>query len=82
MRWLPAWIADLEREGAVRADLAAAITGAIVVLPQALAFAALAGMPAQYGLYTAVVPCIVAAFFGSSRLMVTGPANEIGRAHV
>lgn len=77
MRWLPAWIADLEREGAVRADLAAAITGAIVVLPQALAFAALAGMPAQYGLYTAVVPCIVAAFFGSSRLMVTGPANAI-----
>jgi SulP family sulfate permease len=42
-----------------------------------MAFATLAGMPPQYGLYAAMVPCIVAALFGSSRLMVTGPANAI-----
>jgi SulP family sulfate permease len=42
-----------------------------------VAFATLAGMPPQYGLYAAMVPCIVAALFGSSRLMVTGPANAI-----
>lgn len=39
--------------------------------------AALAGMPPAYGLYAAMVPCIVAALFGSSRLMVTGPANAV-----
>lgn len=61
----------------VRADLLAGLTGAIVVLPQGVAFATLAGMPAAYGLYAAMVPCLVAAMFGSSRLMVTGPANAI-----
>lgn len=55
----------------------AGLTGAVVVLPQAVAFATLAGMPIQYGLYAAMVPCFVAALFGSSRLMVTGPANAI-----
>jgi SulP family sulfate permease len=47
------------------------------VLPQGVAFATLAGMPPAYGLYAAMVPCVVAALFGSSRLMVTGPANAI-----
>ena len=47
------------------------------MLPQGVAFATLAGMPPQYGLYGAMVPCIVAALFGSRRLMVTGPANAI-----
>lgn len=55
----------------------AGLTGAIVVLPQGLAFATLAGMPAHYGLYAAMVPCVLAAIFGSSRVMVTGPANAI-----
>ncbi len=59
----------------MRADLLAGLTGAIVVLPQGVAFATLAGMPPEYGLYAAMVPCVVAALFGSSRLMVTGPAN-------
>lgn len=49
----------------------------MVVLPQGMAFATLAGLPPQYGLYAAMLPCIVAALFGSSRLMVTGPANAI-----
>ena len=73
MRWRDEW----RQPGAVRADLMAGLTGAIVVLPQGVAFATLAGMPPQYGLYAAMVPCIVAAVFGSSRLMVTGPANAI-----
>ena len=55
----------------------AGLTGAVVVLPQAVAYATLAGMPIQYGLYAAMVPCFIAALFGSSRLMVTGPANAI-----
>ena len=73
LRWQSEW----RQPGALRADLLAGLTGAVVVLPQGVAFATLAGMPPQYGLYAAMVPCIVAALFGSSRLMVTGPANAI-----
>lgn len=73
MRWVPVW----REPGALRADLMAGLTGAVVVLPQGVAFATLAGLPPQYGLYAAMFPCIVAALFGSSRLMVTGPANAI-----
>ncbi|MBN9430752.1 MAG: hypothetical protein J0H09_30025 [Burkholderiales bacterium] len=72
-----AWIGSLRDRRVLRADLLAGLTGAIVVLPQGVAFATLAGMPPQYGLYSAMVPCIVAALFGASRLMVTGPANAI-----
>ena len=73
LRWQDEW----RQPGGLRADLLAGLTGAVVVLPQGVAFATLAGMPPQYGLYAAMVPCIVAALFGSSRLMVTGPANAI-----
>jgi sulfate permease, SulP family len=78
-RFLPTfdWLPLLREPGTVRIDLLAGLTGAVVVLPQGLAFATLAGMPPQYGLYAAMVPCLVAALFGSSRLMVTGPANAI-----
>ncbi len=73
IRWLPPW----RQPAVVRADLLAGLTGATVVLPQGVAFATLAGMPPAYGLYAAMVPCVGAALFGSSRLMVTGPANAI-----
>ena len=49
--------------------------GALLVLPQGIAFARLAGLPPEYGLYTAIVPCIVAALFGSSWHVVSGPTN-------
>lgn len=71
------WRNDLRQPGTLRADALAGLTGAVVVLPQGVAFATLAGMPPQYGLYAAMMPCMVAALFGSSRLMVTGPANAI-----
>ncbi|MFZ9480827.1 MAG: SulP family inorganic anion transporter [Burkholderiaceae bacterium] len=79
MSWLPitCWSSEWRSPGVVRADLMAGLTGAVVVLPQGLAFATLAGMPPHYGLYAAMVPCLLAALFGSSRLMVTGPANAI-----
>jgi SulP family sulfate permease len=73
LRWRRHW----RDPDVVRADLLAGLTGAVVVLPQAVAYATLAGMPIQYGLYAAMLPCLVAALFGSSRLMVTGPANAI-----
>jgi SulP family sulfate permease len=80
MRWqLPflKWVPEYKTPGVVRADIFAGLTGAIVVMPQGIAFALLAGMPPHYGLYAAMVPCLIAALFGSSRLMVTGPANAI-----
>ena len=60
MRWAPVW----REPGTLRADLMAGLTGAVVVLPQGVAFATLAGLPPQYGLYAAMLPCIVAALFG------------------
>lgn len=59
----------------LRADLMAGLLGAILALPQGIAFAKLAGLPPQYGIATAIVPCAIAALFGSSRHVVSGPTN-------
>lgn len=59
----------------LRADLVAGLLGAVLVLPQGVAFATLAGLPPQYGIYSAVVPCIVAALSGSSWHVMSGPTN-------
>ncbi|MDP3310392.1 MAG: SulP family inorganic anion transporter, partial [Polaromonas sp.] len=59
----------------LRQDLMAALLGAVLVLPQGIAFATLAGLPPEYGLYTAIVPCIIAALFGSSWHVMSGPTN-------
>jgi SulP family sulfate permease len=61
----------------LRADLLAALIGAVVVVPQGIAFATLAGLPPQYGLYSAMVPAVIAALFGSSWHLVSGPTNAI-----
>ena len=63
--------------GTLRADFSAGLVGAIVVLPQGVAFATLAGMPPEYGLYAAIVPAMIAALFGSSWHLVSGPTNAI-----
>ncbi len=56
-----------------RADLIAGLTVALVAIPQSLAYAQLAGVPAYFGLYAAFIPTIVGALFGSSRQLSTGP---------
>lgn len=58
-----------------RDDLIAGLTGAIVVLPQGVAFATIAGMPPEYGLYAGMIPAIIAALFGSSWHLVSGPTT-------
>ena len=68
------WWPDVNR-GTIRADALAAVTGSIVVLPQGVAFATIAGMPPEYGLYAAMVPAVIAALFGSSRQLVSGPTT-------
>ena len=61
----------------LRADLIAGLTNATIVLPQAVAFAAIAGLPPEYGLYTAMITPIIAALFGSSLVMISGPTTAI-----
>lgn len=73
-RLLGDWVDEVDRHS-LRADLGAGLLGALLVLPQGIAFAALAGLPPQYGLYSAVLPGIVAALAGSSRHVMSGPTN-------
>ncbi len=56
-------------------DLIAGITGTVIVIPQAVAFAMIAGMPPIYGFYTAILTPILAAIFGSSYHLVSGPTT-------
>ena len=60
-----------------KSDAIAALTGAMIVLPQAVAFATIAGLPPEYGLYAAMVPAIVGALWGSSWHLVSGPTTAI-----
>jgi len=77
-RFLPflSWARHLDR-GTLRADAIAGLIGAVVVLPQGVAYATLAGLPPEYGLYCAMVPVIVAALFGSSLHAMSGPTNAV-----
>ena len=63
--------------GSLRADLIAGLTGTIILVPQAVAYASIAGLPPEYGLYTAIVPVIIAALFGSSLHLVSGPTAAL-----
>ncbi len=59
--------------GLTTGDVVAGISVALLALPQGLAYAELAGVPAQYGLYAAALPCLLAAIFASSPYLQTGP---------
>ncbi len=72
LRWWPQ-----VGKASLKADGLAGLTGAIIVLPQAVAFAIIAGLPPEYGLYAAMVPTILAALFGSSLHLVSGPTTAI-----
>jgi sulfate permease, SulP family len=72
LRWWP-----MVDRRSLRADLLAGLTGAVILVPQAVAYASIAGLPPEYGLYTAIVPVIVAALFGSSWHLVSGPTAAI-----
>ena len=57
----------------LRGDLIAGITGGLVLVPKAMAYAQLSGLPVYYGLYVALVPAVLGALWGSSRQLATGP---------
>ncbi len=71
LNWFPL------RTNNVKADLIAGITVALVLIPQSMAYAQLAGLPAYYGLYAAFLPGIIAALWGSSAQLATGPVAVV-----
>jgi sulfate permease, SulP family len=70
------WFKLITKES-IKADFIAGLTGAVIVLPQGVAFATIAGLPPEYGLYTAMITPIIAALFGSSFHLVSGPTTAI-----
>ena len=76
--WMPwrAWRQRVDRRS-LKQDAIAGLTGALIVLPQGIAYAAIAGLPPEYGLYCAIGPAVVAALFGSSWHLVSGPTAAI-----
>jgi len=67
LRWFPL------QQDKLRADVIAGITVAMILVPQSMAYASLAGLPVVYGLYASFLPVIVASLWGASRFLHTGP---------
>ncbi len=72
-----AWVGELRHGRALRSDLIAGVTVALVLVPQSMAYAQLAGLPVHHGLYAAFLPPMIAALFGSSRQLATGPVAVV-----
>ena len=68
---------SMVNRASLRSDAMAGLSGTIILLPQAVAYAHIAGMPPEYGLYAAIIPVIFAALFGSSRHLVSGPTAAL-----
>lgn len=66
------WIKDVN-PATLKLDLVSGLTVALILIPQSMAYAQLAGMPVHYGLYASLFPPLIAALFGSSRQLATGP---------
>ena len=71
------WVGELKNTEVVKADILAGVTVALVLVPQSMAYAQLAGLPPYYGLYASCLPVAIAAFFGSSRQLATGPVAVV-----
>lgn len=72
-----AWIGELKDKDVLRADILAGVTVALVLIPQSMAYAQLAGLPAYFGLYISFMPVMIAALWGSSRQLATGPVAVV-----
>lgn len=71
------WAGELRNYPTLRADVVAGITVALVLVPQSMAYAQLANLPPYYGLYASFLPVMIAALFGSSRQLATGPVAVV-----
>ena len=78
-RFLPfrEWIHELKDPSILRADLIAGPSVALVLIPQSMAYAQLAGLPPYYGLYASFLPVMIASLMGSSRQVHTGPVAVV-----
>ena len=65
------------RSESLRSDIVAGLTVALVLIPQSMAYAQLAGLPPYYGLYASFIPPLIASLFGSSRQLATGPVAVV-----
>ncbi|WP_444757387.1 SulP family inorganic anion transporter [Pseudomonas sp. A014] len=72
LTWLPR-----QSRRSLRQDLLVGLSGAILALPQSIAYALIAGLPAEYGLYAAIVPVLIACLWGSSWHLICGPTAAI-----
>ena len=70
-------MSDLRNPKILQADIIAGITVALVIVPQSMAYAQLAGLPPYYGLYASFLPVAIASIFGSSRQLATGPVAVV-----
>ena len=71
------WIKELKNPKVLKADFIAGVTVAMVIVPQSMAYAQLAGLGPQYGLYASFLPVMIAALMGSSRQLSTGPVAVV-----
>jgi SulP family sulfate permease len=65
------WISELKNPQVLKRDIIAGLSVSFILIPQSMAYAQLAGLPIEIGLYTAFIPVIIAALFGSSPQMST-----------
>ena len=72
LTWLPR-----QTRASVGRDLVVGLSGAILALPQSIAYALIAGLPPEYGLYAAIVPVLIACLWGSSWHLICGPTAAI-----
>lgn len=71
------WIKDLSKPKTIKADIVAGVTVGFVIVPQSMAYAQLAGLGPQYGLYASFLPVLIGAIMGSSRQLSTGPVAVV-----
>ncbi|MDC1046801.1 sulfate permease [Candidatus Pseudothioglobus singularis] len=71
------WIKDLSNPKNLKADILAGTTVAFVIIPQSMAYAQLAGLGPQFGLYASFLPVLIGALMGSSRQLSTGPVAVV-----
>ena len=70
------WLPNYKKEW-LKGDIGAGLTVGVMLIPQGMAYASIAGLPAVYGLYASIVPILIYAFFGTSRQLAVGPVAMV-----
>jgi len=70
--WLPSY-----NKAWLKGDLGAGLTVGVMLIPQGMAYASIAGLPAVYGLYSSIIPLLIYAIFGTSRQLAVGPVAMV-----